>query len=96
METKWNIGSCLGGFELPIFVGVDGFAYGKTGSLCCRKVRGCVFGAVCHFVAEQVFSVAYEHVMCWSACRVMEAEYCLLVHARLCSVQRILPRSWCE
>ena len=31
-EAKWNVGSWLGGFEWRIFVGVDGFAYGKTGS----------------------------------------------------------------
>ena len=31
-EAKWYVGSVLGGFEWPIFVGVDGFAYGKTGS----------------------------------------------------------------
>ena len=31
-EPKWYVGCWLGGFEWPIFVGVDGFAYGKTGS----------------------------------------------------------------
>ena len=59
-EVKWYVGSWLGGFECPIFVGVDAFAYGKTGSQCCKKVRGCVGGAVCHFVVEQVFSGGFE------------------------------------
>ncbi|CDI82342.1 hypothetical protein EAH_00066070 [Eimeria acervulina] len=31
-QAKWNVGSWLGGFEWRTFVGVDGFAYGKTGS----------------------------------------------------------------
>ena len=31
-EPKWYIGIWLGGFEWRIFVGVDAFAYGKTGS----------------------------------------------------------------
>ena len=31
-ELKWYVGSWLGGFEWSIFVGVDGFAYGKTES----------------------------------------------------------------
>ncbi|CDI81617.1 hypothetical protein EAH_00062250 [Eimeria acervulina] len=31
-EAKWYVGSWLAGFEWPIFVEVDGFAYGKTGS----------------------------------------------------------------
>ena len=31
-EAKRYVGSVLGGFEWPIFVGVDAFAYGKTGS----------------------------------------------------------------
>ena len=57
---KWRVGSWLGGFEWAIFVGVDAFACGKTGSQCWRKVRGCVCGAVCHFVVEQVFNGAFE------------------------------------
>ena len=94
-EPKLYVTSWLCGFEWPIFVGVDAFAYGKTGSKCWRKVRGCVGGAVCHFVREEVFSGAFEEAMRWCACAVMEAGYCLVVHARLCSVQRILPRSKC-
>ena len=31
-EPKFYVGRWLGGFEWPIFVGVDGFTYGKTGS----------------------------------------------------------------
>ncbi|CDI82949.1 hypothetical protein EAH_00068000 [Eimeria acervulina] len=31
-EAKRYVGSWLGGFEWPIFVGVDAFGYGKTGS----------------------------------------------------------------
>ena len=31
-EPKWYLGSWLGGFEWPIFVDVDGFTYGETGS----------------------------------------------------------------
>ena len=50
---------------------------------------------MCHFVVEQVFSGAFEEAMRWCACAVMDAGYCLLVHARLCSVQRILPRRKC-
>ena len=56
---------------------------------------GCVCGAVCHFVVEQVFSCGFEEAMSWCACALMEAGYCLLVHARLCSVKLILPRSKC-
>ena len=28
-EAKWYVGSWSGGFDWPIFVGVDAFAYGK-------------------------------------------------------------------
>ena len=56
---------------------------------------GCVGGALCHFVVEHVYSVAFEEAIRWCACAAMGAGYCLLVHARLCSIQRILPRSWC-
>ena len=31
-ESKWYVGSWLGGFDWAIFVGVDAFAYGNTGS----------------------------------------------------------------
>ena len=50
---------------------------------------------MCHCVVEQVFSGAFEGAMRWCAFALMEAGYCVVVHARLCSVQRILPRSWC-
>ena len=52
-------------------------------------------GAVCHFVVEEVFSGAFEDAMRWCACVVLEAGYCLVVHVRLCSLQRILPHSKC-
>ena len=68
------VGSWLGGFEWAIFVGVDAFAYGKAGSSSWGKVRGCVYGAVCHFVVEQVFSGAFEEAMRWCACVVMDAD----------------------
>ena len=48
-----------------------------------------------HFVVEQVFSGAFEEAMSWCACALMEAGYCLLVHARLCSILRILPHRKC-
>ena len=48
-----------------------------------------------HFVVEQVFSGAFEEAVSWCACALMEARYCVLVYAMLCSVQRILPhRKW--
>ena len=47
------------------------------------KVRGCVCGAVCHFVVEQVFSGAFEEAMRWFACGVVDAGCCLLVYSRL-------------
>ena len=31
-------------------------------------VRGCVGGALCHFVVEQVFSGAFEEAVLWCAC----------------------------
>ena len=46
-------------------------------------------------MVEQVFSGAFEEAMNWCACALMEAGYCLLVRARLCSVQRILPHRKC-
>ena len=58
-----------------MLVGVDGFAYGKTGSYCCRKVMGFVCGAVCHFVVEQVFSDGFEEAMRGYAWAILEAEY---------------------
>ena len=57
--------------------------------------RGCVGLALCHFAPEQVSSDAFEQAMRSRACAVMEAAYCSLVHARLCSVQRTLPRRGC-
>ena len=37
-------------------------------------------------VLEQVFSGAFEEAVRWCAWALMEAGYCLVVHARLCSV----------
>ena len=51
--------------------------------------------AVCHFMFEQVFSGAFEEAMRWRAWGLMDIAYCLVVHARLCSVRRILPHSKC-
>ena len=50
---------------------------------------------MCHFVVEQIFSVAFEGAMRWCPWAVMKAGDCVLVHVRLCSVQRILPRRGC-
>ena len=44
-------------------------------------------------MVEQVFSGAFEEAM--HCCTVMESGYCVLVHARLRSVQRILPYRRC-
>ena len=71
-ELKWYVGSWLAGFDWPIFDGVDAFAYGRIGSLYCRKVRGCVGGAVCHFVVEQVLSGAFEDAIRWYACGLID------------------------
>ena len=68
---------------------------GQDGQLMLEEGVGCVGGAVCHFVVAQVFSGAFEEAMRWCACGVMEAGYCVLVDARLCSVQRILPHRMC-
>ena len=54
-----------------------------------------MWSTACHFVVEQAFRGAFEEAMSWCACAAMEAGYCVLVHVRLCSVQRILPRSKC-
>ena len=50
---------------------------------------------MCHFFCAEACSGASEEAMGWRARAVMEAGYCVLVHASLCSVQRILPRSGC-
>ena len=50
---------------------------------------------MCHFVVEQIFSGAFEEAMRWYALALMVAGYCVLVHGRLCSVQRILPHRKC-
>ena len=50
---------------------------------------------MCRLVVGQVFSVAFEEAMLWCACALMVTGYCVLVHATVCSVQRILPDSWC-
>ena len=48
-----------------------------------------------HFVVKQVFSGAFEEAMSWCACALMEAGYCVLVHARLCSIERLLAHRKC-
>ena len=55
----------------------------QDGQQMLRKVRGCVGGARCHCVRAQVFSDAFAKAMHSCAWTVMEAGYCLLVHARL-------------
>ena len=50
---------------------------------------------MCYIVVEEVFSGAFEEAMRWCAWAIMEAGYCVLVYARLCSVQLILPRMGC-
>ena len=62
-------------------------AVGRSGGYAC--------GPLCHFVVEQVFRGAFEEAMRWCAWELMEAGCCVLVHARLCSVQLILPRRKC-
>ena len=44
-------------------------------------------------MVEQVYSGAFEQAMSPRACAVIALGYCVLVHARLCSVQCILPGS---
>ena len=68
---------------------------GQEGQLMLEEGLGCVGGAVSHFVVEQVFSRAFEEAMRWCACGVMEAGYCVLVHARLSRVERMLPCRRC-
>ena len=48
---------------------------------------------MCHFAVEQVFSGGFEEAMRFCACAVVAAGYCVLVRARVCDVQRVLPRS---
>ena len=72
---KWYVGSELGGFEWPIFVGVDAFAYGKAGREYRRKVIGYVGGALCQFVVEEVFSGTFEGAMRLCGGAVMEVGY---------------------
>ena len=67
----------------------------QEGQLMLEEVRGCVCGAVCHFVVEQALSSAFEEAMRWYAWAVVETGYFVLLHARVCSVQRILPRKEC-
>ena len=74
---------------------MDAFACGKMGSYSWRKVRGCIRGALCHFVLEEVFSGAFEEAMRWCACEMMASGGFVLVHAGLCSVQLRLPRRKC-
>ena len=79
-DTCWNGCLCIG----------------QDGQLMLEEGQGlCKWSTVCHFVVEQVFSRGFEEAMRWCAWALMEAGYCVLVDARLCSVQRILPRSKC-
>ena len=48
-----------------------------------------------NFVVEQAFSGWFAQAMRWCACALMEPGYCVLVHARVCSVQPILPHRTC-
>ena len=50
---------------------------------------------MCHFVGEEVSSSAFEEAMRWCSWSLMEAGYCVLAHARLCSIQRLLPHRMC-
>ena len=50
---------------------------------------------MCHFVCEEVFSGAFEEAMHSFAYVVIEAGYCVLVHARLCSLRHVLARRMC-
>ena len=68
---------------------------GQDGQLMLEEGQGLCMWSSVSFVVEQVFSCGFEEGMRWCAGAVMEAEYCLLVHARLCSVQGMLPRRWC-
>ena len=54
-----------------------------------------VYVEQCDFVVEQVFSGAFDEAMRWCACGVIAAGYCLVFHARLCSVPCILPHRRC-
>ena len=67
-ELKWYVGSWLGGLAWEIFVGVDAFGYGKTGSKRLDKVRGCVGVALCHFVCAHLFIGACGEAMRWCEC----------------------------
>ena len=46
-------------------------------------------------MVEQIFSAAFQEAIRRCGLGVMAAGYCVLVDARLCSVQRILPRRMC-
>ena len=60
-------------------------------------MRGCVGGTAGHLVRAQVISGAFEQGMRWCAWAGIAAGYCLLVDARLCSFERILPhRKWAQ
>ena len=89
---KWYVGRWFG-YDRRIFVWC--LCIGQEGQVMLEEGQGLLGGAVCHFVVKQVFSVSFEEAEQWCACPVMATGYCLLVHARLCSVQRILPHSWC-
>ena len=46
-------------------------------------------------MVEQAFSAAFEEAMRRCGLAVMAAGCCVLVNARLCSVQRIMPHRKC-
>ena len=68
---------------------------GQAGPVMLEEGPRLLGGAVCHLVVKQASSGSFEEAVQWCACAVMAGGYCLLVHARLCSVQRILRRSKC-
>ena len=65
------------------------------GQLMLQAGQGLCLWSSVSFGVKQVFSGAFEAAMRGCAWGVMEGVYCLVVDARLCSVQRILPRSKC-
>ena len=68
---------------------------GQDGQLMLEEGQGLCMWSSVSFVVEQVFSGAFEEAMRWCSCEVMDAGYCVVVHARLCSVQRMLPHRGC-
>ena len=52
----------------------------------------CWSGCLC---IGQDGQLMFEEGTRWCVCGVMEAGYCLVFHARLCSVQRMSPNRMC-